>query len=57
MTANTGQYTRADVISLLQVISVLSRRIACRMQMAEAPEREKGGTRYVKDKRLISRLG
>ena len=33
----TGQkYTRADVISLLLVISALSKRIAIRMQMVEA---------------------
>jgi len=57
MTRNTGQYTRADVISLLQVISVLSDRIACRMQMAGPSDNRKGGTRHVKDERLISNVG
>ena len=49
----TGQkYTRADVISLLLVISALSKRIATRMQMAD----EKGGN-HVKDERLIPDFG
>lgn len=49
----TGQkYTRADVISLLFVISALSKRIATRMQMAD----EKGGS-LVKDERLIPDFG
>ena len=49
----TGQkYTRADVISLLFVISALSKRIATRMQMAD----EKGGS-HVKDERLIPDFG
>ena len=49
----TGQkYTRADVISLLLVISALSKRIAARMQMAD----EKGGG-HVKDERLIPDFG
>lgn len=55
MTRNTGWYTRADVISLLQVISILSDRIACRMRMTEAPA-QKGGN-HVKDERLISNVG
>lgn len=57
MTRNTEQYTRADVISLLQVISILSDRIACRMQMTELSDNRKGGTRDVKDERLISNVG
>ena len=57
MTRNTGQYTRADAISLLQVISILSDRIACRMQMAGLSDNRKGGTRHVEDKRLISNVG
>ena len=51
---NTGQrYTRADVISLMLVISVLSKRIATRMQMAD----EEGGGDHVKDERLIPNFG
>lgn len=57
MATDTGQYTKADVISLLQVISVLSKRIARRMQMTEAANIGKGGKHYVQDEWLISRIG
>ena len=57
MTRNTGQYTRADVISLLQMISILSDRIACRMKMTGLADNREGGTHHVKDERLISNVG
>jgi hypothetical protein len=52
MYKDTGQYTRADVIWLLQRISFLADRIAGRMQMTE-----KGGQRNVKDVRSRSYVG
>lgn len=54
MYKNTGQYTRSDVISLLQEISFLANRIACSMQKAGAKE---GGQKNVKDVRPRSYVG
>ena len=49
----TGRkYTRADVISLLLVVSALSKRIAVKMMMVE----EEGGN-YGKNERLIPDIG
>lgn len=50
MYRDTGQYTRADVIWLLQRISFLADRIAGRMQMTE-----KGGQRNVKDEAAVAK--